>query len=241
MKKSKTQKVLDHRGLWLIILLGGLCVLIVINPFLKLDKFNPDKDICLEWDKYMHDCMYIHNNDSYCMQYGKCIERRPKIKCELNPEAEGCICDEHNNFTCLLDNVCISKNNESIEKWCNRCNGEILQHCIKSHEPDECEKNSSDWIWDNSCEESINSTLEFINNRTEYCNGIICYNTLYFDGIDCPPKICRKKTIYDYSCDELIRAWKNDLQILKDRTEWSASYYSKLGIYDIAIEKGCEI
>jgi len=35
----------------------------------------------------------------YCLQYGVCIEYRPKNKCEINPEADGCVCDEWENIT----------------------------------------------------------------------------------------------------------------------------------------------
>jgi len=71
--------------------------------------FNPDTDVCLEWsacNKNNHICSYptilgeesvndfIEMNPHYDWEK-LCKLWRPKTKCELNPEDEGCICDEY--------------------------------------------------------------------------------------------------------------------------------------------------
>ena len=220
MKKTKIQEILDPRALWLIILLGGLCILIVINPFLKSDKFNPETDICVVNETtlcYLSFCDFNEKNiiEQKCNKsncyYTQCVKWKPKTICELNPENLDCICDEWSNscrFDSIGEYVYLSKFNESFEEWCLNNDGELLNKCIKSHLPNECEKNNSDWIWDEVdyiCEKPCTQPTE---------------------------KYCRKKIIYDLNCEELIYKY-NSMNFLPNK-------YKDQILVQLA-KKGCEI
>ena len=134
-----------------------------IMPCIFFDKFNPDEDICLEEVKCEdlnknipagleeckgHDsfdgarCMEKmrerYNFEKKCVEKGLwnksiCLDWRPKTKCELNPEAEGCICDE------LDFPVIMNSSKYGVIR---------TMECLKAHEANECELNNPDYIWD---------------------------------------------------------------------------------------------
>jgi len=135
--------------------------------------------------------------------------------------------------------------------------------CIKSHLPNECELNNPDWVWDYKVigikkNGSVNKSIE-IDNQT--LNITIDWKVLNSDeevnfgdvkikkecGIPIFNNFCRKKTIYDYSCKDYKRAIDLNLVYCPHNNEFTDSSHcpftriNKIQIYDIAIEKGCEI
>lgn len=169
--------------------------------------------------KYKFNCWFC--NTFTCLK-GFCYDWRDKDKCELNPEAEGCICDEkvYKKEDVMVYGALLYKtedNNCTFEVKYHKdgryYNGELLRNdtedkdisygtvecdtplfCIKSHLPNECEKENPDYVLDcdkgGGCEINNGTLLTYW--RDDVCN----IN-------NCPKKICRKKTIRDYPCKVL--------------------------------------
>lgn len=160
--------ILTYGWAILVILVGIGFLIYIYSEKFNPDKFNPETDICLM------DCRNLsyyetqeewENFNKYCMGKGisptdvGCVKWRPKNKCELDPEAEGCICDEYDLNNIKLINVydgrlmgCINRSNltkDEIEevfpqKWKveNNESGKYIEmyldikfSCIKSHLP----------------------------------------------------------------------------------------------------------
>jgi len=172
-KKTKEQMNKDFNSFMTVVIMMivvGAFVGLLIEPYPLPLEFNPDTDVCLEWKEcktinYLGECKEWRNIN-FPDGLHKCFEWRPKNKCELDPESEGCICDEWkgNYGDCsgkiifYPDAYLIEKNiswseNRNItiglkecldEGWCE-CRGDYIikkTNCIKAHEPvckEECE------------------------------------------------------------------------------------------------------
>ena len=112
MKNKKSELALTINAIVIIILaftILGLGLLFLRN----ISNFNPATDVCDEWKHCDYHCAssFTENCEDHCSGCcgdvpleveDKCISWHPKDKCELNPNAEGCICDEkiiNSNFT----------------------------------------------------------------------------------------------------------------------------------------------
>lgn len=176
MKTKKTQG-LSFVNLFiiaLVVLIALIFLVVLINILTgktSFNEFNPDKDVCLEWECCMNSnsnncrddisfvsCELLPNNG---LHYN-CKDWRPKTKCEIDPEAEGCICDEWELgvFLCDIKN---RNDNSQLIKECKQINGIIkdgcCSPCISSHKPT---------IYDYSCQELFEHILK---------NNIYNYNT----------------------------------------------------------------
>jgi len=224
---------------------------------------------------------------SYCDE-----DWRPKTICELNPNSENCICVEYEyklpkkydyvdyyNFDCFKyeeDIKSYNKYNDTLSETliymatimqvsCEFYTTPQKGECIKSHLPNECEKGNEDYI------------LEYIN-YTKGCNQYGCafgitdkwgyedatFNNKHLDNITTylVTDGCRKKTIYDYSCEEILEGYKqhrgfyckshngfdyhicfNPIIVKEVRPECFERKESEIcnTLKDIAIEKGCDI
>jgi hypothetical protein len=282
-------------------------IFIFIRDYETFFGFNPDEDICLEWE-----CLNCASFDN-CLENGcyaeVCEEWREKTICELSPESEGCICDEYeakyepielpefnwvktmeidlgkdydfdeNQYMRMYFNKeidykvkkVIRDNNTYMEIynlkeiWETKLT-KVGEVCVKSHLPDECEKGNPDWVLEEFIlhEEFIgdytNKPIPTLFNITEIKKITYNYTTnitsifylsnddYTWDGFDVGKRICRKKTIEDYSCEELKKQlyFNEELCIGYDGTfnceVFNPDYYfTPQEIYDIAIEKGCEI
>ena len=300
--KMKNKK-LKINGIFIVALIF-LIGLIFFVIFLSCEKkqFNPEEDVCL--DEYNRPCKYVEpcsfNEGEYTCWgewegYGRsgynCNQNfRPKTKCQLDPEAEGCICDGYeekemeiytNEFEKQLitswsfdsDKIasitvpigqfryvdCSSKIMSDCGNYhckninlttCNAYNDvqkidTILlytDNCIKSHEANECELENPDYVLDYD-----NCPLTFKFNKSETID------------VTCGKPSCRKKTIYDYSCEELEGQYMYcpkdnkfdsfcwcldcDIKVEEARPECFEKEESEIcsTLKDIAIEKGCEI
>ena len=126
--------------------IGIISILIVIIILLSLGlvylkgefDFNPDEDVCEEIDEsMMKGCTttghLTETAQEYCRdvngvfikdeKYGWCCEIckswRPKTKCELNPNDEGCVCDEHHKkgFRTIVSESFQSEEELMNEDW----------------------------------------------------------------------------------------------------------------------------
>ena len=132
----------------------------------------------------------------------------------------------------LTDNdFTVSINNKTTSFEINYFISTYLK-CISVREKTKCEKDNPDYIYiDTEC--TFQECLKF--------NKTISYeinDKIFF------VKICRKKTIDDYSCDELKQhIWFEDTYC-NSKQEWNTKCFDKLYVKDIKkiyIEKGCEI
>lgn len=167
--KEKNKKKIE----WII---GGFFIilfcLLIFYVIPSLDSFNEETDVCLEYP-----CLWIE--DDFCvisdsgfitmstpLDYVECTDWRDKTICELDPNAEGCVCDEYNYdkdyidlkrlFENLLEEPCYSRKEtcewvdeearRKIEYYTNLI--EKTKVCIKAHEPNECEIEDVNFIWD---------------------------------------------------------------------------------------------
>ena len=201
--------------------------------FVTFDKaFNPDTDICDDWnyqckllhidDEWIDDC-YINQEDyenKLIRDTGRmriiCDLWHPKNKCELNPNAEGCVCDEYPKpFFLVGTKTCLDDMCSTTYYFRDNCSNDILifnssgarveitticeanedRKCISSHLPNECEKGNVDYVWDNSfnClqEEEIKVTDGI---GDTFAVGHYEYKCVQYE------QVCRPKTIYDYNC-----------------------------------------
>jgi len=180
-KKTKEQMNKDFNSFMTVVIMMivvGAFVGLLIEPYPLPLEFNPDTDVCLEWKEcktinYLGECKEWRNIN-FPDGLHKCFEWRPKNKCKLDPESEGCICDEWkgNYGDCsgkiifYPDAYLIEKNiswseNRNItiglkecldEGWCE-CRGDYIikkTNCIKAHEPTEQEIEAKKWILTNN-------------------------------------------------------------------------------------------
>jgi len=224
------------------------------------NRFNPEKHVCEVWKVCRkHNvpkvCVSIFKNKSqaekfaynkhnpYAWKDPECASWRNKSPCEKCLDDwdkkcdQECVCQEYEGFIIdLLSSMTVTKDD-----------------CTKARHKSECEKGNPHYVSDNvSCSLYGSKSSETCWNETiegkEYrlCAGGGCYNCS--DECIEYKKICRKKTIYDYSCAELKKAilLNKDYCPKKDDFGIFIIIYceGQLGreqIYDIAIEKGCEI
>lgn len=219
--------------------------------------FNPDRDVCEEWEccvKYEYNegaimpsvriiesCLYRSQNCSsseYSSFYnGKCNKWRPKNKCELNPEAEGCVCDEYEKilltvYRTINNTDILNLSVTSVTKWVkietvNQGNDylvyQILPDCIKSHLPNECEKGNPEYIVDLTkpcvCRDDLSGKSLVGSNETFYCKNVDCSMN------------CRKKTISDLSCEELWEhgGFETGAIAMKGSIEYLREYINRCG------------
>ena len=96
----------------------------------------------------------------------------------------------------------------------------LIFDCQKWRPINECELNHPGWIWRNSRETIILNDKE---------NTIRCVNSVYYSNEDkcIPETYCDKKTIEDYSCEELLIA------ILKEQIYYiSTDEFRELRFFD---------
>ena len=127
-----------------------------IVPCIFFDRFNPETDVCELWD--CHDGSVYSQKTEEC---NICIDWRPKNICELDPEAEGCICDEYQwkercqEIIDFLEKPKIKELPENFTEELYEHEEEMLKickiiyyPCISSHLPNECESGNPDWVWE---------------------------------------------------------------------------------------------
>jgi len=124
--------------------------------------------------------------------------------------------------------------------------------CIKAHEKNECEKGNPDWIWGNitdfhsyEFQNCINECYERyypepINTSLEDYYRKYCYENCKNE------KICRKKTIHDLSCEQLLKKLLlHDLislcgeELFSNGFCWRGTALTEEQAYNLANEKGC--
>jgi len=76
-----------------------------VVPCLYFNEYNEETDVCEEWE---WDCKNVKDyNEMYnkkdCDEKNRCLKWREKNICEINPKAEGCICDEYETITISHD------------------------------------------------------------------------------------------------------------------------------------------
>lgn len=91
-----------------VIVIAALCLLflaLMLAWFYATNiQFNPEKDVCTSYKtiEYCNDgtlktlkegCNDLRNLTTSCQEW------RPKTRCEIDPEAEGCVCDEYSEET----------------------------------------------------------------------------------------------------------------------------------------------
>jgi len=247
----------------LYILLPVVLIIIIflgIKNYREEYSFNPDEDVCLEEGMICNGIkLGVMCSERHIIG---CEEFRPKTECELNPNSENCICDESEEvcmkgyeISCVIFNSlpeinCSNARNQTqceIMKSYEIAMNPFYETCIKSHLPNECEKGNEDYI-----EENI--TYNLLSCEKEPC--------IFADGWEAPKEhtpniiiktnstICRLKTLEDYSCKELKRElilWtslpyiKKDPECMESLFFRACEKYNKNEIYDIAIERGCDI
>lgn len=188
----------DNSGMWVYILPFILLILgfgVYYGASKEIQEFNPVTDICTKdlYGSSTEEDLYIVN----ILEPSVCKEWQKKIKCELNPNDEGCVCDE-------LDEkiVCVGQYIDTREKEQVRCISKKIINCLKSHEANECEKVNPEWIWQDT------RIFSVYNNQT-WVSGCIESTFDFKNGSCIPDKICRIKELKDLTCEELKEEIKN--------------------------------
>jgi len=224
----------------------------VLFSLLFQDDFNPETDICLECRAGVNQiagagdelsCKFIEKN----YEYFECIEWRPKNKCELECEDKeilswsgwcrrNCKCDEATPVSKTLYHINPGPDDKDFIIT-------SINVCSKARFPNECELGNPDWVWDEK--QRVECDGEFVGYIE---NNEINLGEHYDECLQISEKICRKKTIYDYNCEELKLALVLDLNIrICPINYWhglcwtGVSEYNQDEIYEIFKEKGCEI
>jgi len=87
---------------------GIVILIITFAILLTIWSFNPDRDVCTKYKKQICykdlplEMEAVKCPSEYCTPFvcdGECLEWRPKTKCELNPNDEGCVCDEYEQLS----------------------------------------------------------------------------------------------------------------------------------------------
>lgn len=147
-------------------LMVAFCVIVIFILYSlenHFNKFNPETDVCTQF--HIGNCIKQLNNPNKChdlywdnpLNFSEyCTDWRPKNKCELDIDAEGCICDEYiscekiyleeypNRTFCLIQTE-EGKEPMLYENWEKHS---WSNDCIKSHLPNECELKNPNWVWD---------------------------------------------------------------------------------------------
>jgi len=239
MVKKKKENLKIKSPAVFILTMVILCVVVILFLYFveTSNKFNPETDVCLEWELCNNEegfCNIVESEEicDECIEKLKwidfskeCVDFRTKNKCELNTESEGCICDEWQE---ICDMEYILTNESFIYE--GRFNCKNSGNCIKAHLPNECELNNPKYI----------DAPEWID----------WHDGTFTEG--CPQtKSCRLKQIYDFSCEELFEAILKDqyydsktssFQLLKGATHCGKSTKTIICTYDIVDvykKKGC--
>lgn len=199
---------------------------------LHCDDFGEIKKIYVEYmSKSNVDILCFDEEERTCNCGKICIKKLTPIK--INLEKEKCVehtdnmtlieSDDNKAFFCYqVEEWCINKEYYNLDNY--YCNYYDKYCCLKKELKTPCEKGEEGWV--------EGETHSFIT------------------GITTP--VCRQKTIYDYSCEELKKAILLDKGMCINRI-WGhlyvydnsfigcKKYYNQEQIYNIAIEKGCEI
>lgn len=226
-------------------------IIIIISAILMFvffhygDNFNPEEDVCEIWEYDCKKCIK-HRQKSFCE---KCVDdwfytKKCKEKCLCLEETQKQICDfrlhcgSHKDFEICNDSYFNDSLSSCIDEWGEYDSLEILQpsriwkECLSAREKTPCEKGEEGWVEEGTEIECLNISQEKCEEWSE------------------TKKICRQKTINDYSCEELKKAiilnkkirYCNDKLIWNEICIWSGwKIFNQEQIYDIAIEKGCEI
>ena len=194
--------------------------------------WRSDATIKLWRDYYGKLCILEFNGEKQGVEWHK------KTFCELCLDewtqecGERCACDELE--TPILDaaeamggSILISCNltdelTGDYQKLINRIDDNEEAKCIKAHEMDECEKNNPEWVWDYEWEEI----------------GLFAVKKA----------VCRKKTVADLNCSELMDYFENGPQCHKfipPLFVWDCKYpkphTNKRSILYLMIKKGCGV
>jgi len=193
IKMSKKYQSLDITAIIIasLILIVFIVLWVIFTGQFK-DKFNPSEDVCDSYGKTSWDGskIYIYGelNNPICQKW------HSKNKCELNPEAEGCVCDEYEEIPIekviidhyladnnsyeytqnIVGNIIVTPENKNTKVRTEKIDNytlmvfQVLPNCLKSHLPNECEKGNTNYVFDNST--------------------------------------CRIKNIFDYNCSELTKS-----------------------------------
>lgn len=213
------------------------------------NEFNPERDVCLMTIQEAYNNAMAGTLDreevgnrilSLEGDWESCYDYRPKNPCELNPNSEGCVCDK----TC---NPFI----ETEEKW-DECKkafdemGELVDEvcltgnkdteiCISAHSPSPCELEDEHYVYGGKCHGELY-------NSSNLCSGKPCQILCSTGWIE----FCRLKTIYDYSCQELLFYISTDSKYCDYKDEWNTNCHvwkgdelHKHNLINIYKEKGC--
>lgn len=141
---ERFKKVMIWVNFWLIVI---VCIFMAAYTELN-NTFDPNKDVCLIFEhnisrencifyKDQQDICYINpeikiwvNDNTLLGSTYKCDSWRPKNKCDLDPEAEGCICDEWKTDWVTIYDTCTIHKGSVVN-----CLVEENKTCIKAHEP----------------------------------------------------------------------------------------------------------
>ena len=243
-----------HRILlfWVLLFIG---IMIFYLIFFYEKPFNPEEDVCEEWKcksgtyywySENEDCNMFRVDDikdvkrecsdwrekffcekcvddwnDKCDKECECLEKisRGSVKLDYNKSPESYRIDMECNIKCFEETKSLIG---ECQNRCNRISGALIKEwfdCSKSREKTPCEMGEERWI-----ERCLNVSV----------NGK-CLAELN----------CEKKTIYDYSCQELKRVfYLNKCIKIPYDVKWYDVFiacYSKEQIYDAMLEKGCSI
>ena len=179
----KKKKINDNKFLIfpaIIVIMAIYTILSIwFNWFPFQEKFNPATDVCDEWkvscDSGFKLIGYYITREPEAPNR-KCSSWHPKDKCQLNPEAEGCVCDEYDsgnfydisvcNITIRVKfNIVMNRMTEPIIKCdcgtgiCNLRVDQVIDNpkCIRSHLPVQPIKIDLD---NEKCVEHTNETFD---------------------------------------------------------------------------------
>lgn len=128
MKKNKESLVKIWKAVGICLIIFFLFWAFLIYPNYH---FNPEKDICIK-----NECNCV-NFDGSVPQDNRCLEWRPKSKCELNPDDVDCVCDEREQKEiCMMEygtytyNTSKELRDAKYEEGTDGCT-DISPYCIK--------------------------------------------------------------------------------------------------------------
>lgn len=234
------------------------------------NKFNPDKDVCLQYEGMIvglvknsnilicnrpypkkNDIIDRVNNPNLNIGdgCGECKEWRPKTYCELNPNDETkCTCDE--NWRKAWDeDGCKNINSFNFDL----CTSFYQDKCIKAHEKTECEKGNPNYIKIDECivdkEFYPTNSYAYFLEDTPLCKNDNTFEECCVKTLNGEIKVreCRKKTIYDYSCKDLKKHIFLEEDYCSSTNKFNInrcpgwnSIIKNIKLKQIYIEKGCE-
>jgi hypothetical protein len=156
MKKNKIpiwyNKVSSKR----IFVAMAIATIVLLFIIFHTPKFNPSTDVCDNEYSFgypmnskpdvLSNCYNIHisneriYHDDITMRATCCKSWHPKNKCEISPEAEGCVCEYILNTsinlaekTCGFDEQIVEYSSHSIKYNCSIPVYQNSSNCIKSH------------------------------------------------------------------------------------------------------------